>query len=240
MHACRTNEHRDGRLYPEQPSRANLASNRPHARPINPYGEIDGGVDGIDLGKPSVNRFSRVMARVLIARVRDVADPETLAHLASAAHEWRFSWLRYVRTRLGGEADGEDVVHEAYRRALECEEVLLTPERANRYVFGILRNVVHERLRDKASAATLSLGRSLPYLYDGEPSPEHVALVREILESVEVMFGEGTLDVKAFGLWLQGHTIREVAELLGRPPSTIGWRTQRVRRELKDLLTETS
>ena len=63
--------------------------------------------------------------------------------------QWRAPMLRFARLHLSHEADAEDAVQEAFAAVLVADPATLSVVEPRRYLFGILKNKVTDRLRKR-------------------------------------------------------------------------------------------
>ena len=74
----------------------------------------------------------------------------TLEHdLANWAREWRGAMLRFAQLHLNRREDAEDAVQDTLCAALTVDSATLAGIDPKRYLFGILKNKVMDRLRQK-------------------------------------------------------------------------------------------
>jgi RNA polymerase sigma-70 factor, ECF subfamily len=69
--------------------------------------------------------------------------------LASWVKQWQNAMLRFARMHLSSLEDAEDVVQETFAAALQADTSTLSGIDPRRYLFGILRNKVMDRLRQR-------------------------------------------------------------------------------------------
>lgn len=63
--------------------------------------------------------------------------------------QWRAPMLRFARLHLSHQEDAEDAVQETFASVLQANAETLTTVAPRRYLFGILRNKVMDRLRQR-------------------------------------------------------------------------------------------
>jgi RNA polymerase sigma-70 factor (ECF subfamily) len=63
--------------------------------------------------------------------------------------QWRAPMLRFARLHLSHHADAEDAVQETFAAVLMADKATLAGVEPRRYLFGILRNKVMDRLRQR-------------------------------------------------------------------------------------------
>jgi RNA polymerase sigma-70 factor (ECF subfamily) len=126
-----------------------------------------------------------------------------------------------------------DLVQETITRAIKAFPDFRgdSPEQAERWLFGIARNVhlqevsrqVGIRLRQDVAA---ELARFMH-------RPAELAQLSDILAALgELPLGQ----LEVLRLWLEGHTIREIAGELDLPDGTVATRIHRARRRLRERL----
>lgn len=74
------------------------------------------------------------------------------ANVESWVRQWRGAMLRFARLHLSSPEDAEDAVQEAFAAVLVADPTLLADVEPRRYLFGILRHKVMDRLRHRYRA----------------------------------------------------------------------------------------
>lgn len=66
--------------------------------------------------------------------------------------QWRSPMLRFAQLHLPSREEAEDAVQDTFTALLQCDAADVHAGNAKHYVFGILRNKIADRLRDKYRA----------------------------------------------------------------------------------------
>lgn len=74
------------------------------------------------------------------------------AVVAQWVEQWRASMVRFAYLHLSSVDDAEDVVQETFAAVLSADRATLAAVEPRRYLFGILRNKVMDRLRQRYRA----------------------------------------------------------------------------------------
>ena len=145
--------------------------------------------------------------------------------------------LGYARRRLGSLSVAEDAVSETMERAVvNISRFEPEGERAlRRWLFGILRNVVHEQWR--ASRRSIDLVDRLPEPV-ADDGPADAALGREESARMRAAFGELTDDEQeVLELRLvEEFSAAEVGEIQGRGAGAVRMAQSRALGRLRELL----
>jgi uncharacterized protein len=149
--------------------------------------------------------------------------------------------LAFAR-RLLGSPNAEDAVQEAFLAAFLKLENLRDHDRFRAWLFGILANVCHSRLRLMREGYFHDLLGGQPVvgfrLEDVEPSAEAVFETRElhslIFAAIEALPEEQREAVRLH--YFQGLKLSEIAMLTGSPIGTLKARLHHARGRLRDLL----
>ncbi len=141
---------------------------------------------------------------------------------------------------LGDKQDAEDVVQEAYLRALKFFDT--SPVRESRaWLLRIVRNVAYTRLRRQRGGELETSFDETVHSPDGDATdPESVLLrvndiqlLKQCLDTLPVEFRE-VLILRE----LEGMSYKEIAEIIDIPLGTVMSRLARSRKRLRDLLCE--
>ena len=153
-------------------------------------------------------------------------DEVALPHLDAA--------FNYARWLSGNSAEAEDVVQDAFLRALRYFGSFRGGD-ARAWLLAIVRNTFHSRPR----AATVSFDARHHDRPDPEPSPELTlmkgiedAAVRSAVEALPPDFRE-VLVLREF----EGMSYKEIAEVTGTPVGTVMSRLARARARLAEQIT---
>lgn len=156
------------------------------------------------------------------------------------------SWVRQYRSRMlraargyeGRSTTGEDIVQEAFCRAVRQFHTLRTQTAIGKWLEGITKRVGYQIVK-KRSRRELLAEENIPELELGvvnpsrsEPDPR-VGLVMATAESLP----EAQREVLRLSL-VEGMTVGEIAEALGRPEGTIRVYRHRAVCTLRKLLAE--
>ena len=76
-------------------------------------------------------------------------DMDIRREIESWVQQWRAAMLRFARLHLSSLADAEDAVQDTFAAVLLVEASTLSGVEPRRYLFGILRNKVMDRLRSR-------------------------------------------------------------------------------------------
>jgi RNA polymerase sigma-70 factor (ECF subfamily) len=146
---------------------------------------------------------------------------------------------RYARSLSRDPAMAEELVQEAYRRALAARQKPepLTEEAARAWLFTILRNIWHNEIRKRNRwTSDSSVLEEIP---ESSESPE-LQVARKLLQS-EVrdaidMLPEPFREVVLLRD-IEGLCYAEIARIVGCPPGTVMSRLARARESLRRLLS---
>jgi RNA polymerase sigma factor (sigma-70 family) len=154
--------------------------------------------------------------------------------------------VKLARRLLGGPAEAEDVVQEAFLQAFLCLHDLRNPERFGAWLLGILVNLCRMHLRARHDVYTLEDwdgGRVVPDFTraDMQLSPEAICETRElhriVLAAIFTLPAEQQQTVKLH--YIDGSTLWAIAVLTGVPVGTVKARLHRVRANLRREVTRT-
>lgn len=167
-------------------------------------------------------------------RLRRAPEPE-----ADAARRFRERVLphldgayRYARHLARDPADAEDIVHEAFVRALKAYATCRGAEKA--WLFAIVRNVFHDHVAARRRVVALVEDEPIetvtPEAELGEA--QTVAAVRRATEALPEPFREALVLRE-----LEELSYKEIAAVTGAPIGTVMSRLSRAREMLAPLLT---
>lgn len=148
--------------------------------------------------------------------------------------------FRYAVTLSHDRSAAEELVQEAYLRALPAIPKLKTNSNVKSWLFTILRNIWLNQLRQRRAHPTDDLERSStePGLqielspYDAHVSEVERQHVREAIEHLPVHFRE-VITLREFEELSYG----EIARVLNCPIGTVMSRLARARAQLRDILS---
>jgi RNA polymerase sigma-70 factor (ECF subfamily) len=164
---------------------------------------------------------------------RERFESTLLPHMRAAYNLAR--WL----TR--SDADAEDVVQEAYLRAVRFFGGFRGGD-GKAWLLAIVRNASHTRARltGRDASATVPIDEDTPEMEDGGPGPEGLLLqeasrqqVKDALEALPVEFREVVVLRE-----LEGLSYKEIADVMEVPIGTVMSRLARARARLRCLLEE--
>lgn len=146
---------------------------------------------------------------------------------------------RFARGLCGDPTEADDLVQEAFRRALAAKNAPESGEadEVRRWMFVILRNIwKNEKRRQARDFAVTDSGVELPSR--SEHTPEDAAMrkwlqyeIRDALDSLDAMFRE-VIVLRD----LEGLTYAEIAEVADVPLGTVMSRIARGRKQLRKRL----
>lgn len=186
------------------------------------------------LGVIRVNRGSRERRR---SRSADADDGGPGHLLRRMAERHTTALRRWAQARGSSDADVADLVQETFERALKARPPVRNDDELRAWLFVVLRNQFVNKHR--ALAAFMSVPCELLALAAQEP--EAMPLWRQI--DIEVVHGalarlSPTLRT-TFELRVAGHSLREIARILGVPEPTVAVRLHRARQRLRFLVLAT-
>jgi len=146
--------------------------------------------------------------------------------------------FNYARWLTKNEADAEDVVQDAYVRALRFFSSL-RGEDARAWLLTIVRNTWYGRFPRRAGGGVMIVADEDPdSRADGSPDPEAQLIqqqtvdeVRRALEALPADFREALVLRE-----LEGLSYKEIAAIVGIPLGTVMSRLARARERLADVL----
>jgi RNA polymerase sigma factor (sigma-70 family) len=146
--------------------------------------------------------------------------------------------FNYARWLTKNDADAEDVVQDAYVRALRFFSSLRSQD-ARSWLFTIVRNTWYGRFPRRAGSAVMTVGdEDEDNRADVSPDPEAqmiqqqtVEQVRRALEALPADFRE-VLVLRE----LEGLSYKEIAAIIGIPLGTVMSRLSRARERLAEVL----
>ncbi len=175
-------------------------------------------------------------ARGRTGRQKDAGtEPAALFQHMPARHAGALR--RWAQARGSSEADIADLVQETFEKALKARPPVRNDDELRAWLFVVLRNQFVNKHR--AVAAFMSVPCEMLALPAREP--EAMPLWRQI--DIEVVHGalsrlSPTLRT-TFELRVAGHSLREIARMLGIPEATVAVRLHRARQRLRFLVLAT-
>lgn len=147
--------------------------------------------------------------------------------------------LRYVGRRVASAQDAEDIVQQAYNRALDRLDQLRHPERIQGWFFEILRHTLSDHLakraRERARHEAFVAGTDVE---EAELSPVTQAQSGPSCRCGEVFLKElpDGLEEVVRRLDLQDQSTEEVAQALGITPNNVRVRAHRAHHKMREAL----
>ncbi|MBR1585061.1 MAG: sigma-70 family RNA polymerase sigma factor [Clostridia bacterium] len=135
---------------------------------------------------------------------------------------------RVAKTILRSDADCADAVQEALLKGLNHAAVLRNECYAKTWLTRILINTCKDMLRKEKRQPTVALSDYLP--------AEDRAEQRELYEALQALEEKWRLPLVLH--YLEGFSIREIAQMLRVPEGTVKRRLWQARKEMKAMLTE--
>ena len=130
--------------------------------------------------------------------------------------------------QLHSPADREDAVQEAIFRAWKKQHTLRHEEYFNTWLVRILINVCHDMQKRQR--------RLIPVETVPEPVPEGAGRDEELKYALTAL--DEKLRLPVLMHYIEGYSVREVADMLGLGLSAVKLRLMRGRKQLRDLLSE--
>ena len=135
---------------------------------------------------------------------------------------------RVTCSQLSVEADREDAVQEALRRAWEKKDSLINESFFRTWIIRILLNVCHDIQREKQ--------HMIPAASVPEPPPGPEAPSVDLKECLLRLEERERIPILLY--YLEGYDIREIASILRIPQGTVKSRLNRGRRQLQSICRE--
>jgi RNA polymerase sigma-70 factor (ECF subfamily) len=166
---------------------------------------------------------------------RDSAADEELIRQLYMEHAGAL--LAYATRLTGDRVAAEDVVQETLVRAWRRPDVLTNNRGSVRgWLLTVVRNIVTDQFRARA-ARPLEVAQPA----DGTGGPVRQDHAEEVVDSIVVLDALGQLSPEhrqvVMALYFQGHTIAEVAEVVGVPPGTVKSRSYYALRRLREIFS---
>lgn len=169
---------------------------------------------------------------------RPAKETDPLPAFSTAVRE-HDAVLRGVARRLcGNPADGDDLVHDAYERALKAWGRYVDQGNLRSWLAAIIHNLFIDRCRKQQRAPRSEQLEPLIDRLDApasEPPPRWAQLSAD---SVTCALGElGPEFRRVYDLHAQGRSYDEIAAELGIARATVGTRLVRARKKLREVLS---
>lgn len=175
--------------------------------------------------------------RKLVERARS-GDPEAVGALYEHYSDRIF---RYVLLRVGDPADAEDITEQVFLKVIETVSNFTWQGESSfsSWIYRIAHNQMVDAIRRSASRPQVRLDH-LDYTLPSEGGdPHHYAEQRDFLDQVKVALDELT-DLQSQVIMLKygaGLSVAEVAQVLGRTPSTVSTVRYQALRKLNSLMS---
>lgn len=166
--------------------------------------------------------------RLLVTSLNAMPDPA--AQLLVDQHR---ALLAFVQSRVGDRALAEEILQDAFVRALPKLDTIRDEESTLAWFYRVLRNSVvdHHRRRARTSAALDAFAKEIDTHV--EPMPEIAAVicrcVTELAASLEPTYAEALRRIDVDGL-----AVKDFATEVGITPNNAGVRVHRARRALAE------
>ena len=135
---------------------------------------------------------------------------------------------RVTCSQLSVEADREDAVQEALRRAWEKKDSLINESYFRTWIIRILLNACHDIQREKQ--------RKIPTPSVPEPPPGPADPSIDLKECLLRLEERERIPILLY--YLEGYDVREIASILRIPQGTVKSRLKRGRGQLKSICRE--
>lgn len=182
------------------------------------------------------------VSQAAVAQRQEVAEPAAAAPPGVAALRQllaeQLPILRIVARGLSrNPSEIEDLVQDAYERALRSIDKIDASANPRGWMVTILHNLHIDRCRQRARMKPHVPWDEVPIAAPeaAEPPPAWSAMTAEDVRAAAARLPE-ELRVTYTMFALEGRSYQEVAEALGIPKATVGTRISRARARLKELL----
>lgn len=154
-------------------------------------------------------------------------DKRELGNLILASEDTMY---RVAKTLLHEDADCADAIQEAIVKAFTKIDTLREPAYAKTWLIRILMNECYALMRKNRHTISLEEQEWNP------PTSEEAHDYSDLYEAISSLPKDTAITVTLY--YLEGYSIREVAELLDSNESTIKSRLSRARKKLRSVLGE--
>ncbi len=128
------------------------------------------------------------------------------------------SLVRFLYRRLGDRDQAEDLAQEAFIRLLERQ-----PRNPRAYLFTTALNLVRDAMRGETRRTRHLQVLAAEDREAAEPSPEHEVLRSETAAGVRAALAQlSERDHTLLLLWEEGFPYKEIADLIGVSPTSVG------------------
>lgn len=164
------------------------------------------------------------------ARMQPEAEAETPAALATLVENQR-AFLRFLERRVGDRATAEDLLQDAFARALGSIGELREEESAVAWFYRVLRNAVvdHYRRRGSSKRALEAFGRELEAVVPATEVHDQVcACISRLAGTLKPEYAEVLREVE-----VAGRPVKDYAEEHGITANNAAVRVHRARQALR-------
>ncbi len=171
---------------------------------------------------------------------RSSTEAEDLPAFSTAVREHDAVLRGLARRLCGNPADADDLVHDAYERALKAWGRYVHQGNLRSWLASIVHNLFIDRCRKqqrtpKSEAIEPLIDRLDAAAHEAAPPPKWALLSADAVANA---LGElGPEFRRVYDLHAQGRSYDEIASELGIARATVGTRLVRARRKLKDVLS---
>jgi RNA polymerase sigma-70 factor (ECF subfamily) len=156
-------------------------------------------------------------------------------HLEQVWHEYSSRLLAFIRGKVGGRADAEDILQEVFLRVhtgLCCREAV---GRLDRWIYRVARNLIIDHYRRRRPVGDISdtLPAGDDASFEEDPRARLAFSLRETIDELPSPYREALVATEYEGLSQQ-----QFAERAGISLSGAKSRVQRAREKLRQLLLE--
>ena len=189
-------------------------------------------------GRPSVYRVREARSQVIFHAANALSLPpgeaEPLQGQSGRPVDWEETVKRHgdrlfraAAAIMGGAADAEDAVQDAFIKLFEKQPRFASPEHEAAWLMRVTVNLCKSRLRSPWRQRTVPLLDTYP-AQSGEQ--------REVLETVLALPPKYRAVIHLF--YYEGYKTREIADITGQKESAVREQLTRARRMLKQHLEE--
>ncbi len=144
---------------------------------------------------------------------------------------WHPRLSRFVRRMLCDQQAVDDVMQDIWLRVVRSLIRVENPDRFSAWLFGLARNAVLDRLREKYRQ---QVEEELGDVPDWDESEQQVAVNEDVENALAGLHPAEREAVVLF--YLEGLPVKEVAEICAVPPGTIKSRLYRARHLMRETL----
>ncbi|NUN53262.1 MAG: sigma-70 family RNA polymerase sigma factor [Planctomycetaceae bacterium] len=144
------------------------------------------------------------------------------------------AFLRFLERRVGSRETAEDLLQEAFGRALPKVATIRKSESAVAWFYRVLRNAIidHRRRRAAGDRALEAFARELEDPAEGSETLEEVcACVGRLAGTLKPEYAEALQRIE-----VEGMAVKDIAALFGDSPAAMAMRLTRALRTLRERL----